>query len=70
MDLDLDKIQLAAQTQFSKRSESYGKNHILQNVDDVADALQSIPLRRARRRLMLRQARVIPAFFSRCLDMT
>ncbi len=45
MDLDLDKIQLAAQTQFSKQSESYGKNHILQNVDDVADALQSIPLR-------------------------
>jgi len=45
MDLDLDKVQLAAQSQFSKQSERYGKNHILQNVDDVADALQSIPLR-------------------------
>jgi ubiquinone/menaquinone biosynthesis C-methylase UbiE len=43
MDLDLDKIQLAAQTQFSRQSERYGNNHILQNVDDVANALQSIP---------------------------
>ncbi|HEX3720981.1 MAG TPA: class I SAM-dependent methyltransferase [Verrucomicrobiae bacterium] len=45
MDLDLDKIQFAAQTQFSRQSEHYGKNHILQNVDDVAEALQSIPFR-------------------------
>ncbi|HEX4119200.1 MAG TPA: class I SAM-dependent methyltransferase [Verrucomicrobiae bacterium] len=43
MDLDLDKIQFAAQTQFSRQSDRYGKNHILQNVDDVAEALQSIP---------------------------
>jgi SAM-dependent methyltransferase len=44
MDLDLDKIQLASQAQFSLQSDRYGNNHILQNVDDVAEALQSITL--------------------------
>lgn len=37
-------MQIAAQTQFSRQSERYGKGHILQNVEDVAQALQSIPL--------------------------
>lgn len=41
----LDPVQKAAQEQFSRRSEAYGKGHILQNVDDVKEALDSIPWR-------------------------
>jgi ubiquinone/menaquinone biosynthesis C-methylase UbiE len=39
-----DDVQTAALNQFSRQSERYGSGHILQNVDDVAQALQSIPL--------------------------
>lgn len=40
----MDEIQRAAQEQFSSRSEHYGKGHILENVEDVQAALQSINL--------------------------
>ncbi len=36
---DLDPIQLAAQQQFDRQSERYGKGHILSDVSDVRDAL-------------------------------
>jgi ubiquinone/menaquinone biosynthesis C-methylase UbiE len=42
--MDLDDIQLAARDQFERQSARYGKGHILQNVQDVEEALQSIPL--------------------------
>ncbi len=42
--MEFDDVQTAALNQFSRQSERYGKGHILQNVDDVAEALQSIPL--------------------------
>jgi len=42
--VDFDNIQTAALNQFSRQSERYGSGHILQNIDDVAEALQSIPL--------------------------
>jgi ubiquinone/menaquinone biosynthesis C-methylase UbiE len=40
----LDSIQLAAQEQFSKQSQRYGKGHILENVEDVSEALGLIRL--------------------------
>ena len=42
--MEFDDVQTAAVNQFSRQSERYGNGHILQNVDDVAQALQSIPL--------------------------
>jgi ubiquinone/menaquinone biosynthesis C-methylase UbiE len=39
---DLDPIQLAAQQQFDRQSERYGKGHILSNVSDVRDALERV----------------------------
>jgi ubiquinone/menaquinone biosynthesis C-methylase UbiE len=42
--MKLDAIQRAAQEQFARRSESYGKGHILENVEDVQAALQTINL--------------------------
>lgn len=42
--MNLDDVQKAAQEQFAKRSESYGKGHILENVADVRAAVESIPL--------------------------
>ncbi|MGD1020066.1 MAG: class I SAM-dependent methyltransferase [Verrucomicrobiia bacterium] len=36
---DLNPIQLAAQQQFDRQSERYGKGHILSDVSDVRDAL-------------------------------
>jgi ubiquinone/menaquinone biosynthesis C-methylase UbiE len=47
--MKLDDIQRAAQEQFARRSERYGKGHILENVEDVRAALQTIsPLTRAK----------------------
>jgi len=40
----LDSTQRAAQEQFSKQSQRYGKGHILENVQDVAEALGYIRL--------------------------
>jgi len=42
--MELDDIQSAAQEQFARRSEHYGKGHILENVQDVQTALQTIRL--------------------------
>jgi len=42
--MKLDDIQRAAQEQFARRSESYGKGHILENVEDVQATLKSIHL--------------------------
>jgi ubiquinone/menaquinone biosynthesis C-methylase UbiE len=42
--VDFDDVQIAALNQFSRQSESYGNTHILQNTEDVALALKSIPL--------------------------
>jgi SAM-dependent methyltransferase len=42
--MKLDDIQRAAQEQFARRSDSYGKGHILENVEDVQAALQTIRL--------------------------
>jgi ubiquinone/menaquinone biosynthesis C-methylase UbiE len=40
----LDPIQRAAQEQFSKQSKRYGKGHILENIEDVSEALGFIRL--------------------------
>jgi ubiquinone/menaquinone biosynthesis C-methylase UbiE len=42
--MELDDVQRAAQEQFAKRSHCYGASHILQNVEDVRFAVESIPL--------------------------
>lgn len=42
--MKLDEIQTAAQEQFGRRSESYGKGHILQNIEDVQAAVQTMAL--------------------------
>jgi ubiquinone/menaquinone biosynthesis C-methylase UbiE len=43
--VDFDDAQTAALNQFSRQSERYGKGHILQNIEDVALALQNTPFR-------------------------
>jgi len=40
----LDDIQRAAQQQFARQSQRYGRGHILENVEDVAAALQRMEL--------------------------
>jgi ubiquinone/menaquinone biosynthesis C-methylase UbiE len=42
--MQLDDIQRAAQEQFARQSQRYGRGHILENVEDVAAALQRIAL--------------------------
>lgn len=42
--MKLDDVQETAREQFSKQSHRYGQGHILQNVDDVKEALAHIPL--------------------------
>lgn len=42
--MQLDEIQTAAQQQFAKQSQRYGQGHVLENVNDVRDALAQIPL--------------------------
>jgi ubiquinone/menaquinone biosynthesis C-methylase UbiE len=41
---ELDPIQRAAQDQFSKQSKRYGKGHILENIEDISEALGFIRL--------------------------
>jgi ubiquinone/menaquinone biosynthesis C-methylase UbiE len=41
---DLNEIQRAASEQFGRQSHRYGKGHILENVDDVKKAAESISL--------------------------
>ncbi len=38
-DMNLNKVQRAAQEQFARQSDRYGKGHILENVEDVRAAL-------------------------------
>lgn len=40
----LNKVQRAAQKQFGKQSHRYGRGHILENVDDVRAAMDSLQL--------------------------
>lgn len=42
--MNLDKVQQAAQEQFARQSHRYGQGHILENVDDVRSALETISL--------------------------
>lgn len=42
--MKLDEVQEKARDQFSKQSHRYGQGHILQNVEDVQEALAKIPL--------------------------
>jgi ubiquinone/menaquinone biosynthesis C-methylase UbiE len=42
--MKLDEIQRAAQEQFARRSDQYGKGHILENVEDVRAAVEIIGL--------------------------
>ena len=46
MGTELDPIQRAAQEQFAKQSERYGRGHILENVADVEAALAPLRLSR------------------------
>lgn len=45
--MKLDHVQQAAQEQFARQSHRYGKGHILENVEDVRLAVDSIPLPKA-----------------------
>ena len=40
--MQLDDIQRAAQEQFARQSQRYGRGHILENIEDVAAALNRI----------------------------
>jgi ubiquinone/menaquinone biosynthesis C-methylase UbiE len=42
--MNLDPVQRAAQQQFSRQSHRYGSGHILENIEDVRSAADSIPL--------------------------
>ncbi len=42
--MPLDDTQLAASEQFGKQSHRYGKGHILENVEDVAQAVEMMDL--------------------------
>lgn len=42
--MNLDEVQRAAQEQFARQSERYGKGHILENVEDVRAALDFLTL--------------------------
>jgi ubiquinone/menaquinone biosynthesis C-methylase UbiE len=42
--MNLNEVQKASQEQFAKQSHRYGRGHILENVDDVSEALRFIHL--------------------------
>ena len=42
--MKLDPVQRAAQEQFSRQSERYGRGHILEEISDVAEALHHVSL--------------------------
>ena len=42
--MKLDSVQLAAQEQFARQNRHYGKGHVLENVEDLQEALKQIPL--------------------------
>lgn len=42
--MNLDEIQQASQEQFARQSHRYAKGHILENIQDVREAANAIPL--------------------------
>lgn len=40
--MKLDDVQRAAQEQFGRQSHQYGRGHVLENIDDVREALEHI----------------------------
>src|ERR1044071_9393750 len=42
--MNLNEVQRAAQEQFARQSDRYGKGHILENVEDVRAALAHVTL--------------------------
>lgn len=40
--MKLDEVQKAAQEQFAKQSHRYGRGHVLENIEDVRDAIARI----------------------------
>ena len=42
--MNLNEIQRAAQEQFARQSHRYGQGHILENVDDIRAAAESMSL--------------------------
>jgi ubiquinone/menaquinone biosynthesis C-methylase UbiE len=43
-DMKLDEVQRAAQEQFARQSKHYGKGHVLENIDDVREAVEQMQL--------------------------
>ncbi len=42
--MKLDEVQKAAQEQFGRQSHHYGRGHVLENVEDLEQAIELIPL--------------------------
>jgi ubiquinone/menaquinone biosynthesis C-methylase UbiE len=42
--MELDEVQRAAQEQFGRQSRHYGRGHVLENIEDVREALEHITL--------------------------
>jgi ubiquinone/menaquinone biosynthesis C-methylase UbiE len=42
--MKLDEVQRAAQEQFGRQSHQYGRGHVLENIDDVREALEAMEL--------------------------
>ena len=42
--MELNEVQRSSQAQFGRQSHRYGKGHILQNVDDLREALKFLEL--------------------------
>ena len=58
--MQLNEVQRAAQEQFGRQSERYGKGHILEKVDDVQAALAHVTLPE-RARVLGMALRAVPA---------
>jgi ubiquinone/menaquinone biosynthesis C-methylase UbiE len=42
--MNLDDVQRAAQEQFGRQSHRYGRGHVLENIEDVRDAIETMQL--------------------------
>lgn len=42
--MNLNEVPKASQEQFAKQSHRYGRGHILENIEDIAEALRSVTL--------------------------
>ena len=42
--MELDQVQRAAQEQFARQSRHYGKGHVLENIEDVKEAVELLAL--------------------------